>query len=99
MKSSLNIRLNWKPQIQRIFRHIVLLLQVKLTDGLWRYGRTSEREILTKIRTLLPIERNYLAEERTALAEFRTGLTLALVSSCNQSRNLCFSKCRLRCGK
>ncbi len=39
----------------------------------------DELEILSKMRTLLALERNYLAEERTALAKLRTGLALVLV--------------------
>lgn len=41
---------------------------------------TSEQEILTKICTLLALERNYLAEERTALAESQKGLALTVIS-------------------
>ncbi len=43
-------------------------------------GETNEQDALSRIRTLLALERNYLAEERTALAEFRTGLALALIA-------------------
>jgi uncharacterized membrane protein YidH (DUF202 family) len=43
-------------------------------------ARSTEQEILAKIRTLLALERNYLAEERTALAEFRTGLALTVIA-------------------
>ncbi len=35
--------------------------------------------MLSRMRTLLALERNFLAEERTALAEFRTGLALILI--------------------
>ncbi len=39
----------------------------------------DELEILSKLRTLLALERNYLAEERTELAKLRTGLALVLI--------------------
>lgn len=43
-------------------------------------AETVEKDALSRIRTLLALERNFLAEERTALAEFRTGLALALIA-------------------
>ena len=44
-------------------------------------AETDEQDVLSRIRTLLALERNFLAEERTALAEFRTGLAVALISA------------------
>ncbi len=44
-------------------------------------AETNEEEVLSRIRTLLALERNYLAEERTVLAEFRTGLAVALIAA------------------
>jgi len=42
-------------------------------------SKQDELEILSKLRTLLALERNYLAEERTELAKLRTGLALVLI--------------------
>ncbi|MFC1487292.1 hypothetical protein ACFLRN_06370 [Thermoproteota archaeon] len=42
-------------------------------------NEVKEQEVLTKIRTLLALERNSLAEERTVIAKFRTGLALILI--------------------
>ena len=41
--------------------------------------KKDESMMLSRMRTLLALERNFFAEERTALAEFRTGLALILI--------------------